>query len=73
MISTSKIVQNCARFRAPESRRPAVSEIFDQPVPDHTVGSGDTVGDELDPTAHAVVAHTLAEAPAELRPAAHRA
>ena len=53
---------------APESRRPAVSEIFDQPVADHTVGSGDTVGDELDPTAHAVVAHTLAEAPAELRP-----
>ena len=45
-----------------------MSEIFDQPIPDHTVGSGDTVGDELDPTAHAVVAHTLAEAPAELRP-----
>ncbi len=67
MISTS-ISCRTARFRAPESRRPAVSEIFDQPVPDHTVGSGDTVGDELDPTAHAVVAHTLAEAPAELRP-----
>ena len=67
-ISTSIVAETLHDFAPRESRRPAVSEIFDQPVPDHTVGSGDTVGDELDPTAHAVVAHTLAEAPAELRP-----